>query len=153
MIHHAIFGFDIPPNPNRPDHLTACLKYAQPNTNLLHGKWSCPNTARFWSLIVDILHSKIGITIDNKPQQLLFHYFPPPSRYPPILHFILLAAMRCLLSNWLLPSIPSTSEVVAQIKHYLIMDKLETIRSKNTHTKQFFKKWRPFIQAIMKLDK
>lgn len=93
---------------------------------------------QFWAQIVDLLNTKMDIHIENEPQTLLFHSFPPHANFPVVLHIILMAAKRSLLSKWLVPILPSMSEVVAQVKHYLAMDKLETIRFKNTHTKSFF---------------
>lgn len=52
LIHYAIFGFDIPPHPNCLNQLTACPKCALPETNLLHGIWSCPSTMQFRAQVV-----------------------------------------------------------------------------------------------------
>lgn len=41
------------------------------------------------------------------------------------------------------------SEVLSCVKHYLNMDKLETLKSKNKRAKSFFKKWKPFIVAFL----
>lgn len=71
---------------------------------------------------------------------------------PKVLHVILLAALRSLLSKWRDPSPPSMTEVLSQVKHYLNMDKLEVLRNKNMQAKSFFKKWKPFLLAFLDAD-
>lgn len=94
----------------------------------------------------------MNLELDRDPQILLFHDFPPELRLPRVTHIILLAALRSLLAKWLEPSLPSMSEVVSRVTHYLQMDKLETLRAKEVHSKAFFKKWKPYIVAFLQED-
>lgn len=149
FLHQAIYGFHIPPHPNCPDMLTACPKCNTPKTNLIHGAWRCSAVSQFWTRLLDFVNSKMNLRIASTPQIALFHIFPPESRFPRVLHIILLAAFRSLLAKWLEPSVPSVTEVLIQIKHYLHMDKLETLRSKTTSSKSFFKKWKSFIVSFL----
>lgn len=56
---------------------------------------------------------------------------------------------RNLLSRWLLLSPSSISEVLTQVKYYFTMDKLDTLRTKHTSTKKWFKKWKLFIFTFL----
>lgn len=152
FIHHAIYGFSIPPHPNCPNRLTACPKCDTPTTDLVHGVWTCPSVVTFWADLVRLITSKMNLSLDVNPQTLLFHDFPPEVRLPRVLHIILLAALRSLLAKCLEPSIPTMAEVLSRISHYLQMDRLETLRSKNIRSNAFFKKWKPYIVAFLRED-
>lgn len=132
-----------------PSSINACPKWALPKANLLHGIWPCPSTVKFWAQVVDTINVKMVIKLANEPQILLFHSFPQHANIPVVLHVMLMAVKRWLLSKWLLFSLPSMFEVVAQVKHYLTLDMLETIRLRNTHAKTYFRKWKPFIQVFL----
>lgn len=107
LIHHSIFGFDIPLHLNCLDRLTACPKYTLPRTNLFHGVWLCPNIIQFWKQVADLFNTKMDINLANEPQTLLFHYFPSHIHLPVVLHVIQMSAKHCLLSKLLSPSLLS----------------------------------------------
>lgn len=55
FMHHAIYGFDIPPHPNCPERFTACPKCQTHKTNMIHRVWHCEKSSNFCPRILHII--------------------------------------------------------------------------------------------------
>ncbi|XP_069802839.1 C3a anaphylatoxin chemotactic receptor-like [Dendropsophus ebraccatus] len=96
-----------------------------------------------------MLDSKLRQHLPVQAKAILLHIPEEDRPMSHLMHIFILVAKRCLLANWLQPTTPLISAIVAQVKHYLRMDQLDAEQCKTKRTEQFITKWKPFMCASL----
>ncbi|XP_044131118.1 uncharacterized protein LOC122924254 [Bufo gargarizans] len=152
LMYRAIYGFNIPPHPAKPDRITSCPKCGVSFTDLFHGIWTCPQSKRVWEEVGTLVKGIWGREFPLSPQLYLFHYEEGEAGQgglPRLFHTICMMVKRSILQTWLQADAPGVQSIIEQLKKVFYLERLNSLAGKERQAKGLFQKWKPFIAHCM----
>ena len=112
-------------NPNIPD---TCFKCSQQKGSLFHCMWSCPQVARFWREVLNVIGRIIGKVMPSDPKLCILNIYPDnlviTKDNKSLIGMCLLEAKRCIARSWKKPTVCGVSEWLNRMTSYLALEKI-----------------------------